>query len=40
MSRIGVRHCLKLYRSKLKNVQAVEKIIKFSMKLNQSKDEA
>ena len=40
MSRISVRHCSKLYRSKLKNVQVVEKIIKFSVKLNQSKDEA
>ena len=44
MSRIGVRHCSKLYMSKLKNVQTARKIIIFLrsstdqiVKLDQSK---
>ena len=44
MSRIGVRHCSKLYKSKLKNVQTARKIIIFLrsstdqiVKLDQSK---
>ena len=40
MSRIGIRHCLKLYRSKLKNVQTVGKNNYFSMKLDRSNCEA
>ena len=40
MSRIPIRHCLTRFRSKLKNVQAVGKKDKFSVKLNQLKDEA
>ena len=31
MSRISVRHCSKLYRSKLKNVQTTRKIIIFEI---------
>ena len=37
MFRIGVRHCSKLYRSKLKNVQIVGKMIIFLVKLDRSK---
>ena len=42
ISRIGVRHCSKWFKSRLKNIQAVEKKKKNqnSLKLDQSKNEA
>jgi len=29
MSRLGIRHCSKLYKSRFKNIQAAERKVKF-----------